>query len=402
MPEETRETPAAPDTSVDDRAGKCHYRFHDKFICDRPTKPGQDLCVCHRMERTPEEEEEFLAEVEKVMDDGKKNAVYAAYDLRGFRFPKEFLHFLDEKLPGHVFLQDAVFKGDLLFDGTEITGDLWLQDTRVDGQCSFFKTTIGGDAWILSTSISSKANFLNTVFGGMASFADMTVHGSTSFQGAHFNAATSFVKVSFGYGVEFHSATLPPGGTFRDITVSPGRGESLYRFAKQVCQNMGEYREAGDWHVKERRDAWYTKRAKCAVDTLNFLRHYRWLRWLARRRIALFVAHVRAWPEAFVLDGIFGYGERPRQVGAAALVIIFTWTLYYRIAGAVYDTATSRAADIWGCLYFSLVTFTTLGFGDLRPLPVSAYRLMAGFEAVAGAFLMAAFLVTLARRWGRG
>jgi len=41
-------------------------------------------------------------------------------------------------------------------------------------------------------------------------------------------------------------------------------------------------------------------------------------------------------------------------------------------------------------LYFSLITFTTLGYGDFRPLERWG-RILAGSEAFIGAFMMALF-----------
>ena len=50
-------------------------------------------------------------------------------------------------------------------------------------------------------------------------------------------------------------------------------------------------------------------------------------------------------------------------------------------------------------LYFSLITFTTLGYGDFRPLE-GCGRILAGSEAFIGAFMMALFVYTFARRTG--
>jgi uncharacterized MnhB-related membrane protein len=54
-------------------------------------------------------------------------------------------------------------------------------------------------------------------------------------------------------------------------------------------------------------------------------------------------------------------------------------------------------------LYFSTITFTTLGFGDMYP----AYehlltRCIAMAEALSGACLMALFVVALSKRYSRG
>ena len=52
------------------------------------------------------------------------------------------------------------------------------------------------------------------------------------------------------------------------------------------------------------------------------------------------------------------------------------------------------------CLYFSAVTFTTLGYGDFQPKP-GFFRFVAGTEAAMGAALMALFIVGLARKYTR-
>ena len=51
------------------------------------------------------------------------------------------------------------------------------------------------------------------------------------------------------------------------------------------------------------------------------------------------------------------------------------------------------------CLYFSVVTFTTLGYGDFQPA-VGLSRFFASLEAIIGAFTMALFAYTLARKTG--
>lgn len=53
--------------------------------------------------------------------------------------------------------------------------------------------------------------------------------------------------------------------------------------------------------------------------------------------------------------------------------------------------------DLLTALYFSTVTFTTLGYGDLQPVP--HMRVLAGFEAVVG-YIFLGFLVGTAFHWG--
>lgn len=53
--------------------------------------------------------------------------------------------------------------------------------------------------------------------------------------------------------------------------------------------------------------------------------------------------------------------------------------------------------EIWvNSIYFSVVTFTTLGYGDVQPVGFAKY--VAASEAVIGASLMALLVFVLGRR----
>jgi hypothetical protein len=92
---------------------------------------------------------------------------------------------------------------------------------------------------------------------------------------------------------------------------------------------------------------------------------------------------------------VFGYGEKPLNVILTSLVAMLFYAWIYNWLGVLPEKGFRTA------LYFSIVTFTTLGYGDLAPKP--AYRLWAGSEALVGIVLSGLFLFTLARRAsGRG
>jgi len=50
-------------------------------------------------------------------------------------------------------------------------------------------------------------------------------------------------------------------------------------------------------------------------------------------------------------------------------------------------------------LYFSVATFTTLGYGDMSPVGIS--RLIAASEAFLGAFILALFVVVFVKKMTR-
>ena len=72
--------------------------------------------------------------------------------------------------------------------------------------------------------------------------------------------------------------------------------------------------------------------------------------------------------------------------------IIMAYASSYRVLG-LCDNG-HEVTDILTCLYFSLVTWTTLGYGDVQP-SVQA-RLLAASEALVGYVVMAVFVGLLA------
>ena len=82
----------------------------------------------------------------------------------------------------------------------------------------------------------------------------------------------------------------------------------------------------------------------------------------------------------FVLNG---YGMEPWKVlsWAAAIIVIFSVVFYF-------EAPKLMEHNYFNSLYFSTVTFTTLGYGDFVPVTV-LMRILCAIEAGLGAILMA-------------
>ena len=68
----------------------------------------------------------------------------------------------------------------------------------------------------------------------------------------------------------------------------------------------------------------------------------------------------------------------------------------------VYTSGAGASANLqafFTCLYYSVVTFTTLGYGDILPLGVA--RAVAAAEAFVGAFTIGLFLVVFVKKMAR-
>jgi Ion channel len=75
-----------------------------------------------------------------------------------------------------------------------------------------------------------------------------------------------------------------------------------------------------------------------------------------------------------------------KLVGGSA-VILLAFALSYFLAtkcgeGILGTYPNAQAASIWDCLYFSVITFSSLGYGDFRPVGLS--RVLASLEVFSG------------------
>lgn len=93
------------------------------------------------------------------------------------------------------------------------------------------------------------------------------------------------------------------------------------------------------------------------------------------------------------------WGESPLRVAVWGAVWIILFALVYCVQGVKSGEAYTTHSFLQS-LYFSIVTFTTLGYGDMTP-GSGLSRTCACVEAVSGTFFMGLFLVTFVRRFAR-
>lgn len=70
-------------------------------------------------------------------------------------------------------------------------------------------------------------------------------------------------------------------------------------------------------------------------------------------------------------------------------IIIISYTDIYKYLGIIGSQG-HLTQDPISCFYFSIVTWTTLGYGDFRPSPEA--RLFAASEAILGYLFMGIFI----------
>ena len=158
------------------------------------------------------------------------------------------------------------------------------------------------------------------------------------------------------------------------------QAEEIYRNLRQTAEHQGLFESAGHFFQKE------------MVMRRRQLPKYSFKRQFSR-----------------LVDLFCGYGERPLRVILFSLAIIFVFATLYFFSGLSFSgdsLAFDPEASLWAnvkiffsALYFSVVTFTTLGYGDLAPIGVA--RALAAFEAFIGSFTLALFVVVFVKKMTR-
>lgn len=185
-------------------------------------------------------------------------------------------------------------------------------------------------------------------------------------------------KINWGETLSQEQKAKQEGGAQRQQYID--ESEEIYRNLCKTCEAQGFFEEAGLFFFKEMQ----MRRRKFPLTDWQ---HYFY----------------------FMIELFSGYGERPLRVIMFSLMVIFTCAILYYLLGIQdggelirYQAGQPLAqmvANFRDCAYFSVVTFTTLGYGDITPLGNA--RILAAIEAFIGSFSIALFVVVFVKKMAR-
>ena len=293
------------------------------------------------------------------------------------QFEREII-FNSSHFQGQARFSGAVFHRIGSFDGCFFQRVSCFRHTHFRGRGMFRTVAFEGYGLFNGAVFDREAFFNNTCFSKGGNFTRVLFKGRTDFA-----------------GVYSQSKSVPVYESVRFVRRRYGDDETFWRFIKQAAQEAGYYQLAGESFYHERCAAFWRKFRGLGYDELS-----------AGRKCGRLVWGARLLPEFVLGRLLFGYGERPIRVLLASLLIILACGLFYASSHASvhYRSAeNAEALSIMDGLYFSTITFTTLGFGDLYPDRTSLLtRGIAMAESISGACLMALFVVCLSKRYSRG
>lgn len=158
------------------------------------------------------------------------------------------------------------------------------------------------------------------------------------------------------------------------------QAEEVYRNLRLVSEKQGLFETAGNFFQRE-----------------MIMRRKQMPLWSVNRIVSK------------IVDMFCGYGEQPMRVVGFTWSVIIIFSVLFFFSGVMYngnminyDSTLSGQQNIenfLSCLYYSIVTFTTLGYGDITPTGLS--RVLAAIEALFGSFTLALFVVVFVKKMTR-
>jgi len=334
----------------------------------------------------------FLKEELKVVE-SKITIVNSVFennvDFSSTQFEKP-LNFKDTKFLGRTKFIDVTFSGDVHFGDTNFSGVAYFAGATFSGDVNFvganfsgvktyfagepvydYPAIFGSDVNFAGANFSGDTYFSGVTFSGDAHFDDADFSGDAIFNSAEFNnvvfSDTTFTKVSL-HEIDFKSMEVE-WSSLKEKDVLVFDGPTYIKLIKNF-REMEQFTDADDAYYQYRRQSQANK--EWSFSKLGDIFMWRFC----------------------------GYGVRPWYAAAWAVIILVIFTPIYFWRGGIKrlkENNEDEKQDVSLCdaFYFSMTTFTTLGYGDLYPADRS--RMVAVMiEGLLGWLILALFLVTLA------
>ncbi len=423
-----------------------------ELTCGRPLYDNKH-CIFHSEDKR--KGRKFIEEFWKEYESQKKTE--NPFNFRGFVFPRVFdfmkkefkkgVSFVKSKFLGDTNFSNVSFLGDVLFSGAKFSGGDLFRYTKFTGLAFFDSATFSGASLFDSATFSGTTSFDSATFSGETTFISATFSGETTFRSATFSGAALFNSAKFSGVSSFNSATFSGYANFKDANFS-----SNADFNDTIIQDVSKinmydtyfYNVSGLFEFIEKNDKVFKKLRKISktLKTEFLPKNFKLI--LGERVTAKYPVQSRQIKDdMYLLDkkeriskmhGIKGiwhrsffllwwlfanYGRSFKKWAIWSIGFAFFFGLIYtpcfdflpdwwidlcnKIGPQFEQTSkafSGQPPGFWSSLYFSIVTFTTLGFGDIVAANITA-RILVTIEVILGYIMLGGLISILANKLAR-
>jgi uncharacterized protein YjbI with pentapeptide repeats len=344
---------------------------------------------------------------------------------------KRYANFWMATFKGNAFFGKATFKGNANFWMVTFEREADFSEATFKGDIGFGRVTFGGDVDFRVKSFVKGVTLtkIRVLSGKKLNLKVRNNIEIISLERAYLENIYLDIELVEGILIDFTDASLKntkikkgqiENRVLQEKKKKFSEAQEIYLVLKNNFHTIGQY-EDESWAYKKEKDMERLSQSfpyyKVTLKKENKKESFPIIKWIQK-------GNFKKWITSAFSNMIYGYGERPWNVVKTALAIIIIFALSFsfiglgnpeiiELKGTAIHQNSENIVDLVSkgllknnviryfpdSLYFSTITFTTLGYGDFRPLEGWG-RILAGSEAFIGAFMMALFVYTFARRTG--
>lgn len=254
----------------------------------------------------------------------------------------------DNEIPRYSSFMYANFGDSAYFDGVNFRGYTDFYDSHFGDFASFIETRFDDSVSFSYTNFDNSANFHNTNFGNCARFSGVYFGKYADFRLANFTVTTEF------YVPETSDKIVTDGKTCK--------------FFMDYYESESRYTDADNIYYNYRK---YSQNDKSLTSFSKWFDIFSWI--------------------------TCGYGLRPFRIFYfGGIVVLFFSIIYEKGHGICISSGENEqnsTVSFWDALYFSIITFTTVGSGNLYAK--RNYRKWVTLEGLLGWIVLGVFMATL-------
>lgn len=274
-----------------------------------------------------------------------------------------------------IDFSNVLFKKDVIFDNCRFEKNIIFRNVIFKSNVSFKNCVFYGDCI-----------FENVDFAENLTSEKIFIHSKIKGQKIYFENIKNMPRLD---GIIFSNCSKV---LLKNIEYSKNDYENAkinYRIAKNQCSVTGDYEKLGHYYYMER---------------------YYGGRCIKRSTFRSNMQYINAKFMDFLSRIIIGYGEKPLNIFIISFFIISLFAILYMITGVKYNDEIIKIGevkniyeliknyiDLW---YFSMVTFSTVGYGDIIVINIAGKALVS-IEVFLGVTMGASWASVIFRKMSR-
>ncbi len=313
-----------------------------------------------------------------------------------------------------VKFEKTDFQREVFFGGSVFQAAVHFPGAVFQSTCDFGESTFEGPVFFRETTFYGKANFHQTRFQQVADFNEVRFQENAVFRNAMFQDTARFSRGFFNKRLDFVQARFLETAVFNHATFLGKTDFTAARFAVAAFFRNVHYTSNTIWRwfdSKWKRRSEQPTEFYLDSEDINEVLDPFFKRYVADQQF------VRAFKEkhpfwAQIWRWSSDYGRSLALWALWSLLIAFSFSLTYMPAPTwfpeglqevmpQFHQVTGEKADepltFWKSFYFSIVTFTTLGFGDVVADNTSA-RILVTLEVIFGYIMLGGLISIFANK----